>query len=198
MSVATAVAGALVMAGVARAHHDEPSQARFFTSSLVRAYETCDGADVNAMTPGGLPACTPGEALDTVCNMDGDGAKGMVDITPEQHDLRVKVVIHGITGCEGERLLFFVDVNVTSDNCVDLMGKAVQDNCTLVGPNTIPLGDCIVANGRCSMDTTLETLFPFINALGGNDIGFRIDRCEIVRLTGGMFVPFLRCGVLIP
>lgn len=200
MCFAMAIAGVFLAAGAAWAHHDEPTQAKEFTSSLVRAYRVCDLANADALTPGGLPACSPAFPPDLRCNMDGPGSRGRVSIRPEQHDLRINVDIQGVTECEGETLVFSVIPNVSSDNCVDPDTMEPLDaDCTVAGPLQIPLGVCVISNGRCMIDTTLETLFPFLDVQEGNGEGFEINDCVVARRTaipGG--VPFLRCGVLVP
>ena len=193
------VVGAVLMSATAWADHDQPTSAREFKSSLVKAYEVCNLGDTNAVTPGGLPACSPAVPLDTQCEMEGAGAKGKVSISAEQHDLRINLDIQGVTGCEGESLILRATPRVTSDNCLDpITLEPLEENCTLAGPVTIPLAGCIVSNGQCKMDTTIETAFPFIDIQAGNDEGFEIDDCEVVRATDGPSVPVLSCGVLVP
>ncbi len=183
---------AIVLAnGVALAGHNEPKQAKKFQSALVRAYAPCVAP--NDATPNlVIPACSPAVALDPVCGIDASEGKGSLQVTVlAQGDLKIKVNVTELTGCDGETLDFVTSARLTTDNC------AGGGDCTAVDLIDLVVGSCVVANGKCKINTTVNTVIP--GALTpGNNLGIEILGCGLVRTTGvGAPARTLSCGVLV-
>ena len=191
------IVGSLLVSGVAFAAHNEPEKAKRFESNLVRAYAPCVLFNTVTDSFPPLPACTPSVPLDGVCGISATEGRGKVKFLVVPGDIRVKVVVKNLTGCDGETLNLVLSTRLTQDNCL-----GIGADCTIADAIDIPIGSCIVSNGKCKIDSTVNTfttgflgfpiVFPGIND-GGEILG-----CGLVRVTGaGAPARTLSCGLLV-
>lgn len=198
-TLAAALAGAVLVTGVALAGHDEPKKAQAATMRLVTTFDACEAPD--AVTGGaGLPACAA-VATDTQCGIDPKKGHGTISANVLGNaDILVKVSVTGLTNCDGETLRPSAVVQVTTDNCV---GHA-SCTTTLVSTSDLPgtgLGACVVQKGRCHINTTFNTAAGADILAPGSKVGIEVFDCGLDRITSGGVpidpaVPTLSCGLL--
>ena len=191
------IAGGLLIGHVALADHNEPEEAEKRKSSLVRAFVPCvpGCADAdpscrapNILTPLGpfaIGQCAPAQPVDTVCGIDPDDGEGKVLTKVLDGDIKIKVEVDKLTaGCEGETLVFTDLSRTTLDDCIDTSG-VTHSSCTGMDLG-IPPGffSCVVSDGKCEIDTTVNTAFGFdVFGGGGRVLGSEQLGCGLARVT---------------
>ncbi len=186
-----AITAGLLVAGAALADHNQPREAKSFSVSFVRAYEPCEAPNDTA-TALGIPACTPAVPLDPVCGIDPQKGRGFANarVIPGA-DTRVRVFVKGLTDCDGETLTVVAGSRETTDDC------ASGDSCTTVDID-FALGSCVVENGRCRINTTVNEFLGFPVFAPGARTGIEVRSCGLVRTTGpGAPAQTLSCGLLV-
>jgi hypothetical protein len=184
-------------AGSAWATHDEPKSAKKLQASLVASYTDCETP--NAVTSTGLDACTPpvppASAAGCTFSPDGSGKFGASvtgSVVAGTQDLRLKASLKGLTAaCEARTLCILLGVRATLDDCGGNACTTVGSALTASGPE----GCCTVADGRCTIDTTLSAAFPGTFPNGAN-AGLELGGCALAIDPFVDQPPFL-CGVLL-
>src|SRR5262249_9398927 len=133
------------------ATHSTPAKAKQLKLEFVRAYAKC-------MAPGSstsnvFPACAPVTEPDP-CNF-GPKGKGKGKLSILVGDVGLKVKLSGLNdACEGLTLNLNLDIlGWTLDDCAGA-------SCTVVDLSDFLLSTCTVANGKCSIDTTINAVVP--------------------------------------
>jgi hypothetical protein len=189
--VAVALVSAVGIAAMVDA--GTPKKAKKFKGELITAYDACGSTPFVTTGVLALPACSAVES-DPVCGfIPGDGA-GKVDAgvtgTP---DVKVKAKLGKLSaGCEGETLSVSAFIRVSTDACTS------GGRCTTNGL-TLPLGaTCVVAGGKCAINTTVNTVIPGA-ITAGDALEVDLQQITLSRVTGpGAPVDTFVTGVFAP
>ncbi|HXJ34480.1 MAG TPA: hypothetical protein VMS22_10635 [Candidatus Eisenbacteria bacterium] len=154
----TAVAGVLVLGGVAGAFHDEPKRAKTLKAPLVTAYQQCTAPNTTTMGVPALPACYPAVRSDPLCGfVNGSLLAGYGKASGRARpngDFKIDITLRGInSGCEGQTLCGLILVRATTHRCA-------QGPCTtadLPFQGSSPTACCIVVDGACNVSTTINS-----------------------------------------
>lgn len=198
-----------VLAGTARATHNEPLKASFFKSSVVTAYDTCTNPDTSTDAPGlVLLACTPvrsdptcgfgpkGSGKMSAKSLHSCGTDAICGNSDDTADFGIKASLAGLdAGCEGETLTLTASTNPTTDDCggnhspctvmADLVADFAIGSC-VVGPT----GCGAKAKCTCLIDTTVNTfssaavIEPF-NHLGLEIRGAKFKHGSLTTFSAG-------------
>src|SRR5882724_4970921 len=137
MGAAFAIA---MSAGVAKATHNEPLQAKLQKGECVKAYVPCNNASCvgagnpytcctgagtgtcnagNNTTSNLFPACTPAVRSDTTCAFGSTGkGKYLAKVASTGGDIDIQATLVGLDpGCEAKVLTLAASVRATTDDC---------------------------------------------------------------------------------
>jgi hypothetical protein len=112
-------------------------------------------------------------------------------VTEGNQDLKISVVVNGLNSfCEGDQLTPLLSYRLTTDDCPEGSCTGVDVfNYDLVGAY------CVVTGGKCKINTTLNTVAPYLIATMGKNAGTVILGCGLKSFFG--FLPVVECGVLL-
>ncbi|MCW5893115.1 MAG: hypothetical protein KIT14_21580 [bacterium] len=182
--VVTALAGAAVGLGLLAAplhaqSFNVPSKAKTLKGELVKAFDACTTPTDSTNPPVALPACSV-STPDTVCNFGSKGS-GKFSTAVSKTDVKVSATLGGLdAGCEGQTLTAGANARVTTTDCQS------GDDCTVVDLVGFPVGDCVVAKGKCKIKTTVE------GAIGLGTNVFKDGEVVSIEILG---VDVLRAGM---
>jgi len=125
-----------------------PSKAKGVKGEFVTAYNSCLVPSQTTNPPVTLPACTAVQS-DTTCTWGSKGA-GKYGASVSKTDIKVSASLSGLACADSTLLTATSDADVTTTDCT------VDPACTATIDN-FPIGACIVALGKCSIKTTVET-----------------------------------------
>jgi hypothetical protein len=139
-------------------------------------------------------ACTgPAGPAAPACRFGVDGSgKIIAKVTlGATHDIKLVAKLNNLA-CEGRTLGGAVTVRVTLDGC-----GLTDAPCTLTDQE-IPVGSCVVAEGKCNVSESInEVLLNFLPT--GKRTGIQILGCRIYDVTpGDPAVEVFSCGLLVP
>ena len=130
--------------------HSFPATAKSMTASLVQAYPQCIAPDT--MTNAGRPACLATAEVDPGCVFGSRGI-GTLKATIAKTSVKLTATLKGLdVQCENKTLMPALTVRTTTDDCP-------QEHCT-VADYDLTGGLCIVRHGKCSVSTSIPTLYP--------------------------------------
>lgn len=185
----------LLLATGAGAAHNEPLKGNLFKTNVVTAYQPCAAGTVTTDAPGPVQAACPAVRRDSVCGFGVKGtgklqAKVLSDpVTKAAIDIGVHAVLVGLdSGCEGDTLTLNVATQITIDDCIGASG-----GCTYAA--TFALGSCVVTDGHCTIESTVNTNPPAtLRIEGGNHQALEFGTWTFKR---GTFTTFL-AGIVNP
>lgn len=187
----------LTVAAAALAGHTEPARANRMQFELVNGFIECDGSNVNTATQSnGTPACAPASPASGLCAFAPQGS-GKLTIsktgtaTQGNQDLKISVAAKGLD-CEGGQLRVRLSFRLTTDDCP-------EGSCTTVDVHDFDLNGafCLVADGKCKIKTTLNTVAPGFIATNGKNAGIVILGCGLKEFAFPIFPADLQCGLLL-
>jgi len=154
MKARTAVIGvsALLCLGAAATcdAHSFPATAKSMTASLVQAYPPCTAPDTK--TSAGRPACLATSEVDPDC-LFGSRGIGTLKAIIAKTSVKLTATLKGLApSCENKTLMPALTVRTTTDDCP-------EDHCT-VADYDLTGGLCVVRHGKCSVTTSIPTLYP--------------------------------------
>lgn len=178
----------------ALAAHLEPAKAKK-AYNLVNSYFPCSSPDT--ATSNGTPACVRNAPHDPFCFFDAGGSGKLTISTTGRasggtQDLKLVAVASGLNAfCEGDTLEITLSYRLTSDDCP-------EGSCTTVDVlNAITGARCLVTDGKCKINTTLNAGNPTLIPTNGKNSGVEILGCGLQRLLA-LGPPAVACGVLLP
>ena len=129
--------------------HEFPTKAKQLKSSLVQNYAACNVPDTVTLT-GGLPACGGDpNPIDTVCTFGTGSSDGSLTAKISGSGIQVKAKLKGLApACDGQTLTVALGVRTTTDDCAG-------SHC-VVADQALSGGTCTVADGRCTIATTIR------------------------------------------
>lgn len=127
-----------------------PAKAKSIKGELVTAYDPCfiNPQSETTNPPVVLAAC-PATEQDSTCQFGSKGA-GKYGAGVSKTDVKLSASLGGLVGCDGSTLTAVSDAVVTTTDCT------VSGTCTAI-IDDFPVGSCVVALGKCSIKTTVET-----------------------------------------
>jgi hypothetical protein len=130
--------------------HSFPATAKSMTASLVQAYPQCTTPDT--ATSAGRPACLDTSEEDPGC-LFGSRGIGTLKATITKTNVKLTATLKGLDiSCESKTLMPALTVRTTTDDCP-------QEHCT-VADYDLTGGLCVVRHGKCSITTSIPTLYP--------------------------------------
>jgi hypothetical protein len=130
--------------------HSFPAIAKSMTASLVQAYPQCTTPDT--ATSAGRPACLDTTEVDPDC-LFGSRGIGTLKATIAKTSVKLTATLKGLDpSCENKTLMPALTVRTTTDDCP-------QEHCT-VADYDLTGGLCVVRHGKCSVTTSIPTLYP--------------------------------------
>ncbi|TMA36937.1 MAG: hypothetical protein E6J79_11905 [Deltaproteobacteria bacterium] len=194
-TLAAVVIGLVVLPAAVCANHVEPAKANGATFSLVTGFFECGSP--NTATSSGASACAPPVST-TPCGFTSGGGSGKLTFAKVgsaakgTQDLKITAVVNGLNAnCVGG-LNVRLSYRVTLDDCP-------EGSCTETDVNDFDLvgASCIVTNGKCKINTTLNTAAPGLIPTNGKNAGIEIFGCGLKGFGFGAFPAELQCGVLL-
>ena len=159
--------------------HSEPAKAKTLKVQLVQAHVPCTAP--NTMTSTGLPACAPEVQSYASCQFGTKGA-GKLTAVVRGTSIAVRSSLRGLDACDGQTLTAVMSLRATSDDCPFTA-------CTYEITD-LPLGSCVVQNGKCAIRNTVGTgIF-----VGDNATGLELTGCGLKNGATRTFT----CGLLVP
>ena len=158
--------------------HSFPAIAKSMTASLVQAYPQC--TDPDTMTNAGRPACLATAEVDPGCVFGSRGI-GTLKATIAKTSVKLTATLKGLDpSCENKTLMPALTVRTTTDDCP-------QEHCT-VADYDLTGGLCIVRHGKCSVTTSIPTLYP-----AGDGSEMTVLTCGVKE--GGLTA--FTCGIMV-
>ena len=191
--VLAVVGGIGLAASSAFAGHNEPKKAASIKGELLTAYEACtapnDTINGSALA---LPACHPAVRSDPTCGFVAGIGSGKFSAKAKAGDIFLTASLSGLdAACNGETLQVTADLRVTGDNCV----SADPDGCTVSELTNFPVPGvtCVVAAGKCTIKTSVNTALPGLLASGthrGIGLGaISLSHGAARAFQGGLLIP---------
>ena len=178
-------------ASSAFAGHNEPIKGASLKGVFLTAYAPCVATNDTLTSSAPLGACHPAVRSNPACGFGAKGT-GKFSASVKPPDIALAVSLSGLdAGCEGKTLGLAVELRgLTTDGCQsgDPGGCTVPD---LVFP--VFGATCVVAAGKCSIKTTVNTGLPG-TLVNGNHAGITVGTIDIVEGA----TPTFRGGVLVP
>lgn len=176
-----AFVGLTLLSSASLAQRSDPAKAKKYQATLVTAYDAC--AAPNDTTSGSvpLPACHPAVPSDAVCQIDTKGGGKVSAKADPAGDVALKVKLKGILGCDGDTLQAFAGIQVTTQNCA----SADPGGCTTITvgfPVTGP-GNCVIANGKCQIKSTVNTELGAGTLAAGDNASITLGSITLGRIT---------------
>jgi hypothetical protein len=193
----SAVAGCMLLSGIALAGHTEPAKVKKAQFQLVNAFLPCFAPnDTNQSN--GAPACSPALPVDT-CSLSATGSGRLSaaktgSASKNTQDIKFTAALSGLTAaCENNQLCITISFRATSDDCSG-------GSCTLPDLNNVALDAnascCTVSGGKCKISTTLLTGAPGPFGKGKNS-GIELLGCGLKTLFPFFGAPVMSCGLLL-
>lgn len=151
------LAAALAAAAAPASAFVLPKSARTLKGDLITAHVRCTVNNASTVGPFSSAACgAPGPLPlpeDGSRCVFGPKGTGKWSLSVSRSDIKAKVRMTGLDPvCEGDNLQLSLMLRITTDD------SAIGD-VTTVDRQEIEFGSCIVAGGRCDINTTWETFF---------------------------------------
>lgn len=172
----------------AMAADGEPKKANKYQATGVNSYASCETP--SEITAGALPlpAC-PAVDANTTCQF---GDKGSAKLAAKaKDDVSLKLKAGGLEGvsCDGTTLQGAATIAVTTNDC------SSSARCTTVTLENfaIPGATCVVAKGKCQVNTTVNTAAPG-TLVPGTNTSIAIGSVSLLAGTTAV----VTAGVLLP
>ena len=164
----------------------EPKKANKYQATMVHDSAVC--TTPTESTLGGLPLPACPESSSATCQF-GDKGSGKV-AAKAKDDVALSLKIGGLENCaDGTILQAYASFRTDTNNC------SVSSRCTTFALQNFPIpgATCTVANGKCKLKTTLNTLVPGAITPGKNT---SIILGEVGVMAGTTAVA--KAGLLVP
>jgi hypothetical protein len=194
LSIVSAVAGGVLLSGVALAAHTEPAKATKTQFALVNAFVQCNAPNTTTQASG-VSACTPVSPTDGTCALMATGTgKLSLSVTgsPAKGNQAIKVgaTVKGLSaGCEANQLCFVLSYRATNDDCPE--GSCTSSDLLNWEP---PGACCTVAGGACKISSAVNA--ANLDLADGKNTGLEFLGCGL-KGPFAFFGPSLSCGLLL-
>jgi len=171
---------------------NEPKKANKYQATGVNAYNECTAPTGTTAGALPLPACV---AVDsgTVCQFSDKGSAKFASKAKDDVSLKIKVggLIDGSGTCDGTALQATATIQATTNDCT--AGAAPRCSTVTLADFPIPGATCVVAKGKCQINTTVNTAAPG-TIVPGTNTAIRLGSVTLkdganTVVTAGVLVP---------